>query len=167
MIKFLALDNLYDEKLVNAAIRFFSFRPRSEKELRDFLAKKLTKWKISGDVLLDKVVTRMAELGYVDDRKFARWWVEQRNTFRPKGTMLLVRELYQKGVDRDIVGEVLSGSKGSEMEDAKTVIEKKLKLLNNLSRFEKKKKLYGLLGRRGFSSETIDRVVDDVVNNEV
>lgn len=161
------MDNPYYEKLVNAAIRFISFRPRSEKELRDFLLKKLTKWKVSGDVLLEKVVARMADLGYVDDRKFAIWWVEQRSTFRPKGTMLLVRELYQKGIHRELIEEVLGQSERNEKDEAKTVVEKKLALYKNLPLMEQKKKLYGFLGRRGFSSETIAHVVDDVLHNGV
>ncbi len=161
------MDNLYYEKLVNTSIRFVSFRPRSEKELRDFLIKKLMKWKVSGDVLINKVIARMGELGYVDDQKFATWWVEQRNTFRPKGMALLARELYQKGIARDLIEEVLGQSKGSDEEAARIVVNKKLKILKHLSRLEKKKKLYGFLGRRGFSSETINRVVDDVLNDGV
>ncbi len=161
------MDNPYYERLVNAAIRFVSYRPRSERELRDFLAKKLTKWKVSGEGLLNKVLARMGDLGYIDDKKFARWWVEQRNTFRPKGTVLLVRELYQKGVSRDLIEEVLSKSKGSEKEIAKALVEKKLKFIKHLSKLDTKKKLYGFLGRRGFSSETIARVVDEVLRNSV
>lgn len=161
------MDNPYYEKLVNAAIRFVSFRPRSEKELRDFFTQKLTKWKVSGDVLINKVIARMGELGYVDDEKFAEWWVEQRNAFRPKGAALLARELYQKGISRDLIEEVLGQSKGSEKEMARAVAEKKLKLLKNVSPLEKKKKLYGFLGRRGFSSETIAHVVDEVLNDGV
>lgn len=142
------MDNPYYERLVNAAIRFVSYRPRSEKEIRDFLTRKLTKWKVSGEVLLQNVITRMRELGYIDDEKFAQWWIEQRSTFRPKGKRLLEMELRAKGVSMKI--DIDEGAL------AKRAIEKKRVHWD-------KKKLYGFLMRRGFSSS----VVDDIVKNGV
>src|SRR3990167_10049603 len=101
------MDNLYYERLMNAVIRFVSFRPRSEKEIRDFLTKKIIKWKVSDDLLLNKVIDRMEDLGYIDDKKFADWWVEQRTRFRPKGNRVIEYELYQKGIAKDIISDAL------------------------------------------------------------
>lgn len=159
-------EDLY-QSLLNASFRFVSYRPRSKKEIVDFLQKKLKKWKVAGSATVSKVMDRLTELGYIDDKKFTQWWIEQRNTFRPKGIALLVRELYQKGINRDLIEEVLGQSKGSEKEIAKVLVDKKLKLIKHLSKLEIKKKLYGFLGRRGFSSETISRVVDDALSNKV
>lgn len=159
-------DTLY-EKLIQTSIRFVSYRPRSEKEIRDFLTSKLKRWKTAGSFTLTKIIERLRELQYIDDEKFAKWWVEQRNRFRPKGTMLLVRELVQKGISREIIEEVLSESKGNETERAKNVALKKLTLLKKLPKLEQKKKLYGYLGRRGYSSEVVHNVVDEVTGSEV
>ena len=102
------MDNPYYERLVNAAIRYVSFRPRSEKELRDFLTKKLTKWKVSGDLLISKVIARMGELGYVDDAQFAAWWIDQRTAFKPKGNRLIKMELKAKGVSDSVIASALA-----------------------------------------------------------
>ncbi len=155
------MDNPYYERLVNASIRFVSFRPRSEKELRDFLTKKLNKWKVSGDLLISKVIARMGELGYVDDEKFAQWWVEQRTAFKPKGNRLIHMELKSKGVAEAVIASVLA-PRGSEslLTAARQAVARKLPLWAKLPILVRKKKLYDYLGRRGFDGETIAKVID-------
>jgi regulatory protein len=156
------MDNPYYERLVNAAIRFVSFRPRSQKEFTDFLDKKLTRWDVSGVGLIAKVIGRMEELGYVDDVKFAAWWVDQRTAFRPKGNRVIEIELIRKGVPRAIIASVLS-SRGSQslLAAAKQAVAKKLHLWVKLPDMARKKKLYDYLGRRGFDSETIGKLIDE------
>lgn len=144
------MDSEQYEKSMNAAIRFLSYRPRSKKEIVDFLKKKKAEAEIR-----EKVIDRLTELGYIDDEKFASWWIEQRKTFRPKGAAIIKQELKQKGV----VIEGLTDDKKSAI----LLAEKKLKLLKNLPQLEKKSKLYGYLARRGFSSSVIDEVLHDAV----
>ena len=153
------MDNPYYELLVNAAIRYVSFRPRSVKELTDFLNKKLTRWKISGAGLLAKVIARMEELGYADDEKFAEWWVSQRTEFKPKGNRYIQMELRGKGVPDDVIASALAlrGSV-SLLTAAKQAVAKKIPLWAKLPPLERKKKLYEYLARRGFDSNTISRV---------
>ena len=145
------MDNPYYEKLVNAAIRFVSFRPRSEKELRDFLNKKLTKWEVSGAGLLHKVIARMGELGYMDDTKFAEWWVEQRTAFRPKGNFAISLELKAKGVPEAVIASALA-SRGS-----KSLVEAVRRAIGR-KRFKSPRQFYEYLARRGFDADTIKRV---------
>lgn len=144
--------------LLNASFRFLSFRPRSRKEIHDFLKKK-----IYGPELIEKTIERLRELGHVDDTKFVQWWVEQRQGRKPKGMQLIVYELMSKGVARDIIEQVLSSDLGDQKELAKKAISKKIDTLKNVSVLEKKKKLGDFLFRRGFSGDVIRRVVDDTV----
>ncbi len=164
------MDNPYYEILVNSALRFVSYRPRSEKELTDFLSKKLVKWKVSGSVLIQKVIKRMQELGYVDDSKFVSWWIDQRSEFRPKGKRLLTLELLRKGIPRQTIEEAFSGrsveTPFNELEGAQKAIKKKLVLWARLPTIEYKKKLYTFLAQRGFSSDTIEKIIDEVVKKE-
>lgn len=146
------MDNPYYEKLINAALRFVSYRPRSEKEFRDFLDKKLAKWEISGEGLRERVIARMGELGYVDDEKFAQWWVTQRTSFRARGNRLIEFELIRKGVAKEAVRRALTGR--NSLEAARRAIGKK--------RFETPQKLYAFLARRGFDADTISRVKYDI-----
>lgn len=153
------MENPYYEKLVNAAIRFVSFRPRSKKELTDFLNKKLTRWKVSGAGLIAKVIGRMEELGYADDEKFAQWWVDQRTAFKPKGNRYIQMELRGKGVSDAVIASVLAlrGS-GSLLAAARYAIAKKMPLWAKLPLLVRQKKLYEYLARRGFDSDTIRKV---------
>ena len=142
--------------LLNASFRFLSFRPRSEKEIRDFLQKKHPS-------LVTKVTERLQELGYVDDTKFVAWWIEQRQGRKPKGMQLIIRELLSKGIDRNTIEQVLYSEMGDQKELAKKAISRKLDTLKNVPYVKQKKKLGDFLFRRGFSGDVIRRVVDDAV----
>jgi regulatory protein len=146
------------ESLMRAAYRFVSYRPRSEQEIKNFLQKKLKKWKVAGQISVTKTVERMRDLGYVDDRKFVSWWVEQRNEFRPKGRRALVSELLQKGIKRDLI----EGIPLDELTGAQKAIRRKLVLWAQKPLIEQKKKVYTFLIQRGFSSETIAKIIDEI-----
>ncbi|MBI5619346.1 regulatory protein RecX [Candidatus Gottesmanbacteria bacterium] len=171
------MDTTVYEKLVNAGIRFISYRPRSEKEIRDFLKKKLNRWKVFGGTVADKVIARLTELDYVDDAKFAAWWVEQRQTFRPKGIRLIKQELRAKGIGMDIAEELMQdlSSQSSdgrsqidyrEKELASNAVRKKLDLWQKLPSLVKKKRIYDFLSRRGFAADTIGSIIDELMQKE-
>ena len=82
--------------------RFFSYRPRSEKEIRDYLGKKGLR-----EEEKEKIVKKLKEEKLIDDLEFARWFLEQRQTFRPKGSYALRQELRQKGIGEKIIDQVL------------------------------------------------------------
>lgn len=147
------------ERLIGVAIRFVSYRPRSERELQNFLERKLTKSQTYADfTVLEKVRARMSQLGYLNDATFARWWVEQRQAFKPKGGRLIAMELLAKGVSREIISEVLPAD---SIQTAAMVLVKKMPSWRSYSADQQKKKAYSFLYRRGFDSQTIARVVDE------
>jgi regulatory protein len=165
------MDNPYYERLVNASLRYVSYRPRSEKEFTDFLTKKLTKWKVSGNVLIKKVIERMRELGYVDDKVFASWWRDQRTDFKQKGRRYIAMELTRKGISRELIEETLNDSRGAEgafneFAGARKAIQKKLVLWAQKPLIEQKKKMYTFLAQRGFSSDTIGKIIDEVTKKD-
>jgi regulatory protein len=165
------MDNPYYERLVNASLRFVSYRPRSEKEFTDFLTNKLKRWKVAGGVLIKKVIERMRELGYVDDKVFAAWWVDQRMAFKQKGRRYIALELARKGISREVIEEVFSTTKDglaafNELEVAKIAIERKIVTWARLPIIEQKKKMYTFLAQRGFSSDTICKIIDEIVKKE-
>ena len=165
------MDTSLYEKLLNAAFRFVSFRPRSEREIRNFLENKLRTWKVAGNVSVTKALERLKEYGHVDDRKFAAWWMDQRSSFRPKGMQALKAELYKKGVPRSIVEDILSGENGEserfdEVAGARKVIQKKLITWAQKPQIEQKKKVYTFLAQRGFSSGTIGKIIDEMIKKD-
>ncbi len=87
---------------MDAAARFLETRPRSVAETR----RRLTDAGYP-QPLIEEVVTRLVELGYLDDAAFARAWVESRDRAHPRGEAALRRELALKGIDRDVAESVL------------------------------------------------------------
>lgn len=172
------MDDLY-AKLLESSIRFVSFRPRSEKEFKYFILKKLQRRKISDVRIIDRVLTRLRDLGYADDAKFISWWVDQRGSHKPKGARLIAQELKAKGVSDDLVKSIVVKRRDQffcdrneigtddELALAKRALEKKIPQWRRLSKLDQKKKIYGFLGRRGFDGETIHRVIDGVFDDEV
>ncbi|OGD55432.1 hypothetical protein A3E73_01300 [Candidatus Beckwithbacteria bacterium RIFCSPHIGHO2_12_FULL_47_17] len=119
------------KKQLNKAIHLLSFRPRSAAELKQ-----------RG---LAAAIPQLIELDLLDDQKFARWWVDQRLAFRPRGNIALKSELIQKGIDREIIESVLL-SKEEEISLAKKLLAKK-----NLD----KPRAQRLLLSRGFSPDIV------------
>ena len=157
------------EKLINASLRYVSFRPRSEKEFRTFLVQKLKKSKTYAAPLVERAIARMRDLGYVDDLKFALWWIEQRQSFKPKGKRLVIAELGAKGVSQDVAQQAyltLDNSLTDPFDAAKNILEKKLHSWRLLDSQTQKKKSYDFLYRRGYDADTIGRVVDDLVQKD-
>ncbi|OGG14401.1 hypothetical protein A2875_01215 [Candidatus Gottesmanbacteria bacterium RIFCSPHIGHO2_01_FULL_46_14] len=138
------------QKLLDGSFRFISFRPRSEKEIREYLHKKSTS-------LSEKITERLRELGYVDDVKFAQWWIGARQGRKPKGKKLIMYELLSKGVARDIIEQVLSSEIENQEDLAKKALQSKAKTIQD------KKKLMDFLLRRGFDGSLARRVIDATV----
>ena len=162
------MDETEYERLLGAAIRFVSFRPRTKKEFREFCHKTLKRHHTTAPLVIEKVLARLTELGYVDDLKFVEWWVGQRRAFKPKGTRVISMELRAKGIPKDVIDTYMASV--SEDSDeyllAQKAVARKVALWKTLPAIAQKKKLYDFLSRRGFDSETVARVVDDVVGKE-
>lgn len=159
-----------DEKLYIRALRFLTSRPRSEKEVREYLLKlqkNVEREEVEKTKLADTVIVELRKQKYVDDVKFATWWIEQRSRFRPKGRFLITLELSQKGVSKGTVEEAYATlspeEKVSEGDLAKKVALKRLDRLEGLSFEEKYQKLSGFLARRGFSGEVVKTCVDQLL----
>jgi regulatory protein len=124
--------------------------------------------------LVDDVVTRLVEVGYLDDEVFARTWVESRDRARPRGESVLRRELAQKGVARQVVDDVL-GERLDAAQDgdpnlaaAAALLERKRAALQREPDERKRRqKAYALLARNGFDPETCRTVSASVTNENV
>ena len=136
----------------DAALRFLGSRPRSEREIRDRLARH------EFDVtVVDRVIERLRRIQLVDDAAFAAYWVEQRATHRPRGSRLLKQELRQKGVSHDVLAEALPSD--DDTEGAYRAAQRKATSLRALDERMFKQRLGAFLQRRGYGYETIKPVV--------
>lgn len=132
------------EKAYQRALNYLSYRERSEEEVRRNLRKHDVE-----ELAIEEVLVRLRRNTLVDDKRFAEKWVENRAAFHPRSRRALASELYQKGISRPIIDEVLADVDEHEM--AYQVAQKKLRRVQGLEWREFRKKLNGYLGRRGFS----------------
>lgn len=145
------------QKALDKLLRFATVRPRSQKEFTDYFHRK----KVHSS-LHDKLLEKLKHFELIDDEKFAKWWVEQRQSFRPKPKRILQQELRVKGIDREVIEEVLGKEEVNEEKMAKELIEKKAYKWKNLPTRERRQKISQYLGGKGFSWDVIEKVVPKV-----
>jgi len=142
-----------EEKAKNMAIRYIEYRPRSIAETRQHLQKKEYP-----DDIIERVVQRLADVELLNDAAFARYWVEQRETFKPRSKMALQMELRKKGIDRALIETAVA--EVDELAAATQAAQAKARRWHNLPKLEFRKKLGGFLQRRGFSYDIVREVTE-------
>jgi regulatory protein len=140
-------------RVYDAALRFLGTRPRSEREIRTRLAKHQF-----APELIDGAIERLRRIGLVDDAAFAEYWVEQRQTHRPRGGRLLKQELRAKGVDVETATAAIPDD--DDAEGAYRAAQRKAQSLRALDERTFKQRLGAFLQRRGFSYDTTRSVVN-------
>lgn len=144
-------------KLYMRALEYCLMRPHSQRELKDYLYRKtrdtLTK---TGDIrkgvsvaLTERVFNRLEEKGYIDDKKFAAYWIENRNLRKGSSKRKLSSELSAKGVDRTIIEQFLNETDRDDMTELQKIIDKKR------PRYDNEQKFMAYLSRQGFSYDDI------------
>lgn len=159
-------------KFYSRALEYALTRPHSAKEIKDYLKKKTINRKIRvknrktgeyqtkdkegyDESLVPLVFERLVDRGYIDDERFAKLWVENRNVAKGISKKKLKLELQQKGISSDIIERVLSDDARDEREELRKVIAKKAK------RYQDKQKLTQYLVRQGFNySDVLEELLD-------
>ena len=142
------------QKIYNKLLRFATLRPRSTQEIKNWFKKHKV-----NERLHKKMFNGLTRLDLLDDKKFAQWWVEQRQNFRPKAKRILSQELWIKGISRNIIEDVLAEFEIDEAKIAKNILMKKEYKWNKLPKLEKRKKMGEFLARKGFGWDVIREVV--------
>jgi len=142
-------------KNLEKVFKFLSYRQRSKKEILDYLKKKKL-----GEKEIELVVKRLEKLGLINDEEFARFFIQSRIVEKPRGKSLLIRELRQKGIEKETIDKILDEVKIPEVELAQKAIERKLKNFLKLSEQDARAKITSFLARRGFSWDTIKEIID-------
>jgi len=154
------------DRLYNKALKFLSYRPRSEKEIKDYLKRKIKKKEAQPeDWLLESVVKRLKKQNFLDDKYFVKWWIEQRAKFKPRSLRLIKIELEQKGISRELIESIIKASQSKIIDDlelAKKLIEKKKNKWNDLAREKKFQKAARYLSSKGFDYDIIKEVFKQI-----
>lgn len=155
------LDELETEskfgKLYSRALDYVMMRPHSGREVRDYLYRKtLSTRDKKGErregyspALTERVFERLVEKGYINDEKFARWWVENRNMAKGSSMRKLTAELRAKGITNDIIEQAVNeAARTDEDELAKVITKKRARYVDN-------QKFMQYLARQGFNYDDI------------
>lgn len=142
------------QKTLDKLLRFAMIRPRSEKEVFDYFKRK----KIH-ESLHKKFIDKLKYLELLDDFKFAKWWVEERQSFRPKPKIILNNELRAKGIKKEIIDQVLGEEVVDEEKIARKLIEKKSFKWQGMPDREAYQKKAKFLANKGFSWDVIEKVL--------
>jgi regulatory protein len=151
------------KKLLDNCINFLSFRPRTEKEISDFIVKKISiKQEIpfnqaKESQIIPLVIKRLKKYKYINDKDFVAWWIKSRNESKQKGIKLIKLELRQKGIAKELLDKIVSNDSDQEALALIALEKKKSKWQRTDPKKLKTKVLY-YLGSRGFDTDTIKRV---------
>src|SRR6266566_4502507 len=144
-----------EQRAVDRALNYLSYRPRSREEVRRYLRRKETPPEI-----IETALARLDRLDFVNDRTFAGFWIESREHFSPRGARALKNELRMKGVERDVVDEMVNDEQDEERA-LRAGRKKAIALANapNIDFATFRNRLGSFLQRRGFGYQVTARTV--------
>ncbi len=109
----------------------------------------------------DRVLDRFVEVGLIDDQAYADAFVATKHRDRGLGAAALRTELRRKGVDPEIAGSAAAQvDPEAERRRAETLIARRVDAAMASGYPAARRRLVGLLARRGYSPEVAVSVVD-------
>ena len=111
------------------------------------------------DAGIERVLDQLRRHGLVDDESFAAYWVEQRQSFRPRGGRLVRAELARLGVGRTEAESATAELRGTAEHDAYRAAARFASRLRGLDETNFTRRLAQWLARRGFDWDTVSIVV--------
>lgn len=140
------------------ALRFLSYRPRSEAEIRT----RLEREKLIPETI-EQIVTKLYNERQLDDKRFAEMYAESKMFTKPIGAHRLRRELRQKGVSDTIIRhvELKYFNEETELKNARRLAEKKLATDRTKDPVKRKRRLADFLARRGFGWDVVSEIVGE------
>lgn len=149
-------------KLYTRALEYCLVRPRSRREIKDYLYRKTRQSRRKDGTLkpgvsvalTERVYERLDTKGYLNDETFARFWVENRNVRKGSSLRKLRSELSAKGVSSEIIEKIMADTERSDDEEIDKIIQKKY------GKYDDQQKLMAYLSRQGFSYDDIKEAIE-------
>jgi len=151
------LDQDNHERAFQRALRFLAFQPRTEKEIHS----KLRELGFE-EIIIEAVIGELTQKKYLDDARFAQDWIESRSGSKPRSHRFFAYELKRKGIPQEMIDQSLQNAPAEDVL-ALSLGEKYLNRFENLGEEDFKRKMYGVLGRRAFTYETIKKTIDKLI----
>lgn len=144
-------------KTFERAIKLLAAKPRSVAELRE----RLLRAKNTDEAIVETVISRLSEYGYLNDERFAFSYASHKVKQKPIGRRRLERDLKFKKVDSEVANEALEMvySETSEEELIDKAIEKRLRIRGKPKNRAEAKSLFDHLLRQGFGFELVSEKI--------
>ncbi len=151
-----------EEEAFEKACGFLSYRQRTEHEMVRYLDRRGF-----GEVR-DAVIARLVRAGLIDDRVFAETWVAERAGDKGYGSRRLRSELLRLGVNPSLVDEILESvyPKETEGDRAMTIAAKRWPKISGKDTYDRGRKLYSYLVRRGYDNQAAKDAVDGLIRSD-
>jgi regulatory protein len=144
------------DKATKYALKLLGYRGRSVKELQERL-----RGKGIPESAVSSAIRHLKDIGLIDDMSLAESLKREAESIRMLSQRGARRYLFSRGIPRDIIEKVFSNEDNPDVENAGKLVDKKMRVLAGYPAETVKRRLFGLLSRRGYSSETILKVLKD------
>lgn len=149
------------QKTLDKLLRFATMRPRSEKEIDEYLKRK----KVHESMWQD-LFEKLKHFELLDDAKFAKWWVDQRLAFKKISSKVLKLELLRKGIKKETIENVLEETPIDEKKMAMELLQKRAYKWEKLDPKTARQKKFQYLAGKGFDWEVITEILKaDTLND--
>jgi regulatory protein len=150
-----------DDKARHYALKLLSYRGRSVRELQKRL-------KMTGfpENVVSSTINYLQHAGLVNDRALAEDLKRKAITTKLLSQNNARRFMLTRGIPKEIVDSMLIFDEKEDRENAKKLIDKRLRLIKNCPPEKIKRRLYNLLFRKGYSFETINSVLKNKILKE-
>lgn len=142
------------------ALKLINYRPRCESEVRQKM-----KEKEFAEEIIEDTIEYLLEYRFLNDESFTRYYIESKLNSNKYGINRIKYQLSSMGIDRSIIDACIEEytDADSEYETAYSLAQKKLSSYEKDTKDAKYRKLSGFLGRKGYSFETISKVLRELL----
>ncbi len=140
------------------AMSYLTARDRTEREIQAYLDSKEF-----GEADIEATVSRLKELGLIDDRRYAEQFVRTRLATKPVSKAHLYRQLLEHQISKNYIAEALEAvDSDSELENAIAVAHKFYRQFSNLDPQIRKQRVLSRLQARGYGYDISSRAYQTV-----
>lgn len=153
------------DKLLQYGLRLFTKKRYTTSEMQKKLTAYEKKREKIDDEFVEGVMERLKELGYLDDEQFVKDYVSHCMRVRPRGRVLITRELKMKGLPKDLIESGLAGVEIDESGMAFELLERRVKRWSKFNEYQQKTKAYQFLYSKGFNRDAIYKAIGRCYNH--
>lgn len=146
------------KKAINTALNFLSYRQRTEKEIRNKLKEKGYE-----NNYIERAIVYCKDQNYINDETFAISFIKDKINLNKLGSHRIKRELILKGVDEEIIENVLLENEDDEYERALEIATKKYSSYKDIDKDKSYRRLGGFLQRKGYSFDIVSRILKELI----